>query len=79
MSPEQAAGAVDELTIASDIFSLGAILYAILTGRPPYRGAMRSRPCMRREPVAWRRRATQSRGAAGLECDLPQSAGSSAG
>ena len=36
MSPEQAAGRVDELGPASDIYSLGAILYTILTGRPPY-------------------------------------------
>ncbi len=35
MSPEQAAGNVP-LTPASDIFSLGATLYCILTGRPPY-------------------------------------------
>jgi serine/threonine-protein kinase len=38
MSPEQAAGAWDELGPAADIFSLGAVLYTILTGRPPYQG-----------------------------------------
>ena len=32
MSPEQASGAVDELTPASDVWSLGAILYCILFG-----------------------------------------------
>ncbi len=37
MSPEQAAGNLD-LTPASDIFSLGATLYKILTGRAPYDG-----------------------------------------
>jgi serine/threonine-protein kinase len=37
MSPEQAAGTL-ELTPASDIFSLGATLYKILTGRAPYEG-----------------------------------------
>lgn len=39
MSPEQAMGLVDELDARSDIFSLGGILYAILTLRPPVEGA----------------------------------------
>ncbi len=34
MSPEQAAGHVSELTSATDIYSLGGILFAILTGAP---------------------------------------------
>jgi serine/threonine protein kinase len=38
MSPEQAAARWEIVGAASDIFSLGAILYAILTGRPPYGG-----------------------------------------
>src|SRR5262249_33235621 len=36
MPPEQAIGAVDRVDARSDVFSLGGILCAVLTGRPPY-------------------------------------------
>ncbi len=38
MSPEQAAGKVDEQHHATDIYSLGAVLFTIVTGKPPFKG-----------------------------------------
>ncbi len=39
MPPEQAIGAVDQVDPRSDVFGLGAMLCALLTGKPPYAGA----------------------------------------
>ena len=39
MPPEQANGRTDEIGPLSDVYSLGAVLYCLLTGRPPYQAA----------------------------------------
>lgn len=39
MPPEQAAGQQDKIGPRSDVYALGATLYAMLTGRPPFQAA----------------------------------------
>ncbi len=52
MAPEQAAGDTDRLGPAVDVYALGAVLYHLITGHPPFRTALDALVCvLEQDPV----------------------------
>src|SRR5262245_4091588 len=74
MAPEQAAGETAKLTSATDVYGLGAVLYQLLTGNPPFAGGttyetirllMDSDP---RQPRLWNRKIDRDLSTICLKC-----------
>lgn len=58
MAPEQVEGRLSDMGPGTDVYGLGAVLYEVLTGRPPFRGASDTdtlRQVLSEEPMPPRR------------------------
>ena len=75
MSPEQANGMVAELDQRSDIYSLGGILYAILTLRPPIDGMTLNEVLTKVKNGSISSMVTRRAGEGGLELNAPSAMG----